>query len=108
MAKKLYEMAVKAGSYTNANGDTKNRYVNIGVVMQSDDGGAFALLEPHVNLAGFNRGDRDSVMVNLMVRLMQVNLHLKTLTRWKMKYLSRRLLCLVMKQKQNLKRLQVV
>ena len=65
MAKKLYEMAVKAGSYTNANGDTKNRYVNIGVVMQSDDGGAFALLEPHVNLAGFNRGDRDSVMVSL-------------------------------------------
>jgi hypothetical protein len=65
MAKKLYDMAVKSGSYTNANGDTKNRYVNIGVVMQSDDGGAFALLEPHVNLAGFNRGDRDSVMVSL-------------------------------------------
>lgn len=65
MAKKLYDMVVKTGSYTNSNGDTKNRYLNIGVVMQSDDGGAFALLEPHVNLAGFNRGDRDSVMVSL-------------------------------------------
>lgn len=65
MAKKLYNMVVKSGVYTNASGESKNRYVNIGVVMATDDGGAFALLEPHINLAGFNRGDNDNVMVSL-------------------------------------------
>ena len=66
MAKKLYDRVVKTGqSYTNANGDTKNVYVNIGSVFQNDEGGAYALLEPHINLAGFNRGDKSSVLASL-------------------------------------------
>lgn len=53
MAKKLYDIAVANGSYTDVEGNKKNRYANIGVVMQTDDGNAFAILERNVNLAGF-------------------------------------------------------
>lgn len=53
MAKKLYDIAVANGSYTDVEGNKKNRYANIGVVMQSDDGNAFAILERNANLAGF-------------------------------------------------------
>lgn len=40
------------GSYTNASGETKNRYQNIGAVMEKDDGGRFILLERWFNPAG--------------------------------------------------------
>lgn len=53
MAKKLYDIAVANGSYTDVEGNKKNRYATIGVVMQSDDGNAFAILERNANLAGF-------------------------------------------------------
>ena len=33
MASKLYDVAVKTGSYTDKTGATKNRYENIGVMM---------------------------------------------------------------------------
>lgn len=53
MAKKLYDIAVANGSYTDVEGNKKNRYANIGVVMQSEDGNAFALIDRSANLAGF-------------------------------------------------------
>lgn len=53
MAKKLYDIAVASGSYTDVEGNKKNRYATIGVVMQGDDGNAFAILERNANLAGF-------------------------------------------------------
>ena len=67
MAKKLYDIAVANGSYTDVEGNKKNRYANIGVVMQSDDGNAFALLERNVNLAGFPHDDSkgNSVIASL-------------------------------------------
>ena len=66
MAKRKYEMAVKVGQYTDASGATKNRYHNIGVVMQGDDGGFYALLDPMVNLAAVPREPgKDRVMVSL-------------------------------------------
>ena len=48
MAKKL---SAKIGEYSK-DGVTKGRYVNIGVVMQSNDGGEYMLLDPTVSLAG--------------------------------------------------------
>ena len=48
MAKKL---SVKVGEFTK-DGQTKGRYVNIGVIMQSSDGGEYILLDPTVSLAG--------------------------------------------------------
>lgn len=53
MAKKLYDISVINGSYIDVEGNKKNRYTNIGVVMESDDGNAFALIDRSANIAGF-------------------------------------------------------
>jgi len=66
MAKRKYDLAVKVGQYTDQAGATKNRYQNIGVVMQGDDGGFYALLDPMVNLAAVPRDPgKDRVMVSM-------------------------------------------
>lgn len=66
MAKRKYDLAVKTGSYTDNTGATKNRYHNIGVVMQGDDGGHYMLLDPLVNLAAVPReAGKDRVMVSM-------------------------------------------
>lgn len=49
MAKRL---VAKVGEYTNGQGETKGRYVNVGAMMQSNDGGEFILLDPSVSLSG--------------------------------------------------------
>lgn len=49
---KLYDVTVKTGEYTDAQGQTKGRYTKLGVVMQGNDGGQFMLLEPQVDIAG--------------------------------------------------------
>lgn len=51
--KKLYDIAAKAGTYQK-DGATKNRYVNIGAMMEGDNG-PFLFLKAHVNLAAFTR-----------------------------------------------------
>lgn len=51
--RKLYDVAAKAGTYQK-NGETKNRYVNIGAMMEGDNG-PFLFLRAHVNLAAFPR-----------------------------------------------------
>lgn len=66
MAKRKYDLAVKVGQYTDAQGQSKNRYHNIGVVMQGDDGGHYMLLDPMVNLAAVPReAGKDRVMVSM-------------------------------------------
>jgi hypothetical protein len=66
MAKVIKELAVKAGEYTNRNGETKARWVNIGRVMKTDDGGTFALIDRHFNPAGIEvEPGRDSIMVSM-------------------------------------------
>lgn len=63
---KKYDIAVKTGSYQDrASGQTKNRYQNIGAVMQGDNG-PFILLDPLVNLAAVQREDgKDRVICSL-------------------------------------------
>ena len=66
MAIKLYDVCVKTGSYTNSQGEQKNRYENIGTVMQGDDGGQFMLLKTTFNPAGVpNPENRDTVMCSM-------------------------------------------
>lgn len=61
---KKYDLAVKTGSYTDSTGQTKNRYQNIGAVMQGDNG-PFLLLDPLINLAAVPReAGKDRVMVS--------------------------------------------
>jgi hypothetical protein len=65
MARKVKDVVVKNGTYMK-DGQEKGRYVNIGAMMASDDGGEFLILNRHINLAGFpNPDNRDSVVASL-------------------------------------------
>lgn len=63
MATRKYDLAVKTGSYQNQNGETKNRYMNVGVVLEGDNG-PFILLDPAFNPAGVPRKD-DRVLISM-------------------------------------------
>jgi len=63
-AKKIYDLAVKVGSYE-SNGETKGKYQTIGSVLQKDDGGKFILIEPWFNPAGVPHESDRSVMVSM-------------------------------------------
>ncbi len=64
---KKYDLAVVVGSYPDPQtGVSKNRYQNIGTVLEKDDGGKFILLDPLINLAAVPRGQgRDMIMVSM-------------------------------------------
>jgi hypothetical protein len=63
--KKLYDLAVKTGTYQK-DGETKNKYTNIGVIMENDEGKRFMLIDPLINLAAVKRDEgRDRVMVSM-------------------------------------------
>jgi len=63
---KVYDLAVKTGSYTNAQGEEKNRYTNIGAIMEGKDGSQFMMINRHFNPAGvpFKEGS-DTIMVSM-------------------------------------------
>jgi len=64
MAKK-YDLSVKTGEYTDRDGQTKGRYMNIGVMMETDKG-PYILLNRTFNPAGVpGNADRDNIMVSL-------------------------------------------
>jgi hypothetical protein len=63
MTKKLYDLAVKTGSYTDGQGNEKGRYENIGAMMEGDNG-RFIMLKKTFNPAGVNT-DRDSILVSM-------------------------------------------
>lgn len=70
MIKKLYDLAVATGEYTNGAGENKKRYLNVGSVMQNDDGGKFIFLNKTFNPAGVpdlsGRGS-ESVILSMFV-----------------------------------------
>jgi hypothetical protein len=47
----MKKLSAKTGEYQK-DGQTKGRYVNIGVIQKSSDGGEYVLLDPTVSLAG--------------------------------------------------------
>lgn len=63
MKKKL---AIANGTYTNAQGETKTRWVNIGLINTNAQGKEYMLLDPTINLAAFTREEgRDMVMIGM-------------------------------------------
>ena len=63
MTTKKYDLAVKTGSYQ-VNGEPKNRYENIGSVMQGDNG-PFLIMKRTFNPAGVpNPDNKDSIIVS--------------------------------------------
>lgn len=48
----MRKLSVRVGEYQGQDGQTKGRYVNVGVIMQKPDGKEFVLLDPSISLAG--------------------------------------------------------
>jgi len=64
-SKKLMDLAVKTGEYTNKEGAVKGTYENIGAVMESD-GRKYILLNRTFNPAGLSNPDnRSTIIVSL-------------------------------------------
>lgn len=65
-SKKVYDLAVKVGEYTDSSGKTKGRYQNVGAVLQNDDGGKMILMERWFNPAGVPNPDgRATVLISM-------------------------------------------
>lgn len=62
-AKKIKDIAVKTGEYTDRNGNTKGRWQNVGAIMKNDDGSVFIMLQRWFNPAGIN-SDRESILLS--------------------------------------------
>lgn len=66
MAKKLYDLAVKLGTYNDAQGNERGRWLTVGAVMQNQDGGKFIMLERWFNPAGVpNPDNRSNVLLSM-------------------------------------------
>ena len=64
-AKRVKDLAVKVGTYQK-DGETKNRYENIGAVMKSDDGSTFLFIKKTFNPAGVPTDEgRESILVSV-------------------------------------------
>lgn len=64
--RKIYDLAVKTGEYTDRNGETKARWQNVGAVMEKDDGSRFVMLERTFNPAGVpNPDNRSTVLLSM-------------------------------------------
>lgn len=66
MAKKVKDLAVTVGSYTNSQGEEKRRYMNCGAVMEGDDGNQFLMLNRFINFAALPRKQgSDSILISM-------------------------------------------
>lgn len=62
---KIYDLAVKTGSYTNREGEEKGRYKNIGAMFQGEHS-PYLVLDRTFNVAGVPNPDgKDSVIVSM-------------------------------------------
>lgn len=52
MARKIYDLVVKVGEYTNKHGEKKAEWHNVGRIMQGDDGSEYLLINRWFNPAG--------------------------------------------------------
>ena len=62
--KKLYELAVRSGSYTDKEGKEKNTWLNVGSIWENNDNNQFMLLRATFNPAAIERKNgSDSITV---------------------------------------------
>ena len=61
--KKVFELAVKVGSYQK-DGETKNRYENVGAIMEGDKG-QFMFLKRSFNPAGIDAEGKESIIISM-------------------------------------------
>lgn len=64
--RRIKDLTAVSGGYTNAQGDTKKRYVNVGTLMETDDGNQFIMLNRHINFAAFpHKEGSESVLISM-------------------------------------------
>jgi hypothetical protein len=65
--RKIYDAVVVTGSYVGSDGQEKKKYTNVGVVLQSDQGGPFLLLDRAFNPAGvpYDAARGNQIMVSM-------------------------------------------
>ncbi len=62
----MKKLAVANGQYQNSKGETKTRWVNVGVIGVAQNGKEYMLIDPTVNFAAFPREEgKDMVMVGI-------------------------------------------
>ena len=72
MTKALKDLAVKTSEYEK-DGETKGRWLNVGSLMEADDGGQFLILNRTFNPAGLpNPDNRDTVLISMFDRQQEV------------------------------------
>ena len=66
MARKVKDLAVKIGSYTNGNGEEKGRYMGCGSLMEGDDGNQFIMLNRFINYTALPRKQgSDGILISV-------------------------------------------
>lgn len=62
---KKYDLACKVGTYEKQ-GETKNRYKNVGLILENDEGKKMVMIDPTFNFAAVKREEgKDMVMVSM-------------------------------------------
>ena len=62
---KKYDLACKTGTYEKE-GTTKNRYKNVGLILENEEGKKMVMIDPTFNFAAVRREDgKDMVMVSM-------------------------------------------
>lgn len=65
MAKKVKDLAVKVGIYTDGSGNEKGRYMGCGALMEGEDGNQFIMLNRFINYAALPRKQgSDSILIS--------------------------------------------
>jgi hypothetical protein len=66
MTKKIKDLAVALSKWTDRDGNEKTNWINIGSIMEKDDGGKFMILSRTFNPAGVpNPENKDSLIVSM-------------------------------------------
>jgi hypothetical protein len=66
MAKKVKDLAVATGTYSDGYGQEKRRYMNCGALMENDEGGQFLMLNRYINYAALpNPKGGESILISV-------------------------------------------
>jgi hypothetical protein len=66
MSKKIKNLCVATSKYTNRDGQEKTNWLNIGAIIQKDDGGKFMIMNRTFNPAGIpNPENKDTFIVSM-------------------------------------------
>lgn len=66
MARRVKDLAVATGTYTNNHGEEKRRYMNCGALMEGEDGNQFIMLNRFINYSSLPRKQgSESILISV-------------------------------------------